>query len=94
MLHKRIRRTLPYFPPKLIWQFSKSYIAGKTTQDAINVSKTLNREEVMVTLDILGKLIKTISQAAKDRDDHLALIHTIEAAGINGNYSVYAFILF
>ncbi len=88
MLHKIISRTLPYFPPKLIWQFSKSYIAGKTTQDAINVSKTLNREKVMVTLDILGEFIKTMSQAAKNRDAYLALIRTIEAAGINANYSV------
>ncbi len=88
MLHKIISRTLPYFPPKLIWQFSKNYIAGKTTQDAINVTKTLNREKVMVTLDILGEFINTMSQAAKNRDDYLALIRTIEAAGINGNYSL------
>lgn len=88
MLHKIISRTLPYFPPKLIWQFSENYIAGKTTQDAINVSKSLNRENVMVTLDILGECIKTMSQAAKNRDNYLALIRTIEAAGINGNYSL------
>ena len=88
MLHKIISRTLPYFPPKLIWQFSKSYIAGKTTQDAINVTKTLNREKIMVTLDILGEFIKTMSQAAKNRDDYLALICTFEAEGINANYSV------
>ena len=88
MLHKIISRTLPYFPPNVIWQFSKSYIAGKTIQDAINVTKTLNREKVMVTLDILGEFIKTISQAAKNRDDYLALIRTTKAAGINANYSV------
>ncbi|MCW8800066.1 MAG: proline dehydrogenase family protein [Desulfobacter sp.] len=88
MLHKIISRTLPYFPPNVIWQFSKSYIAGKTIQDAINVTKTLNREKVMVTLDILGEFIKTMSQAAKNRDDYLALIRTTKAAGINANYSV------
>lgn len=88
MFHKIISQTLPYFPPKLIWQFSKSYIAGTTTQDAINASKALNRENVMVTLDILGEFIKTMSQAAKNRDDYLALIRTIEAAAINGNYSL------
>ncbi len=88
MFHKIISQALPYFPPKLIWQFSKSYIAGTTTQDAINASKALNRENVMVTLDILGEFIKTMSQAAKNRDDYLALIRTIEAAAINGNYSL------
>ncbi|WP_020588370.1 proline dehydrogenase family protein [Desulfobacter curvatus] len=88
MLHRIISHALPYFPPQLIWQFSKSYIAGETTQDAINASKALNRENVMVTLDILGEFIKTISQAAKNRDAYLSLIRTIEAAGINGNYSI------
>ncbi|NDY73251.1 proline dehydrogenase [Desulfobacter hydrogenophilus] len=88
MLHKIISRTLPYFPPKLIWQFSKSYIAGETSQDAINASKALNRENIMVTLDILGEFIKTMSQAAKNRYAYLTLIRTIEAAGINANYSL------
>ncbi|MCG8551226.1 MAG: proline dehydrogenase family protein [Desulfobacterales bacterium] len=88
MLHKIISQTLPYFPPKLIWQFSKSYIAGETTQDAINASSALNRDNIMVTLDILGEFIKTMSQAEQNRDDYLALIRTIEAAGINGNYSL------
>lgn len=88
MLHKIISHTLPYFPPKLIWQFSKSYIAGETPQDAVNAAKALNRENIMVTLDILGEFIKTMDQAAKNRDDYLCLIRTIEDAGINGNYSL------
>ena len=88
MLNKIISQMLPHFPPKLIWQFSKSYIAGESIQDAINVSKDLNQANVMVTLDILGEFIKTLSQAEKNRDDYVNLIRTIEAAGINGNYSV------
>ncbi|WP_321495941.1 proline dehydrogenase family protein [uncultured Desulfobacter sp.] len=88
MLHKMISQALPYFPPQLIWQFSKSYIAGESIQDAIDVSKRLNRENIMVTLDILGEFIKALPQAAKNRDDYLALVNAIEAAGVNGNYSV------
>nr|WP_320193754.1 proline dehydrogenase family protein [uncultured Desulfobacter sp.] len=88
MLHKIISQALPYFPPKLIWQFSKSYIAGETTQDAINASRALNQDNIMVTLDILGEFIKTMAQAEKNRDDYLTLIRTIEAAGVNGNYSL------
>ncbi len=88
MLNKIISQMLPHFPPKLIWQFSKSYIAGESIKDAITVSQALNQENVMVTLDILGEFIQTLSQAEKNRDDYLNLIRTIEAAGINGNYSV------
>ena len=45
MLNKIISNTLPYFPKKFIWQFSKNYIAGETTRDAIEVSKALNRKK-------------------------------------------------
>ncbi|WP_287561894.1 proline dehydrogenase family protein, partial [Desulfobacter sp.] len=88
MLNKIISQALPYFPPKLIWRFSKSYIAGESTRDAINASKALNRENMMVTLDILGEFIETMPQAEKNRDAYLALIRTVEAAGIDGNYSM------
>ena len=88
MLHKIISQTLPYFPEKLIWQFSKNYIAGETTQEAIHASKNLNDTEVMVTLDILGEFIKHIDEARANRDEYIDLIHTIEKTDIIGNYSL------
>ena len=88
MLHKIISQTLPYFPPKLIWQFSKNYIAGESTQEAIEASRNLNQGKIMVTLDILGEFIQHIDQAKENRDDYINLIHTIEKTDILGNYSV------
>ena len=88
MLHKIISQTLPYFPEKFIWQFSKNYIAGETTQEAIEASKSLNNNQVMVTLDILGEFIKHIDEARANRDEYIDLIHTIERTDIIGNYSL------
>lgn len=88
MLNKLISHTLPYFPQKFIWQFSKNYIAGETTQDAISASKALNQEKTMVTLDILGEFIENMNQARENRDEYLDLINTVEQTDVIGNYSL------
>ena len=88
MLNKIISNILPFFPEKFVWQFSKSYIAGESVQDAIAAAKALNQENTMVTLDILGEFIENMDQARANRDEYLNLIDTIEATDINGNYSL------
>ncbi|MCG8632330.1 MAG: proline dehydrogenase family protein [Desulfobacterales bacterium] len=88
MLNKIISHTLPYFPQRFIWQFSKAYIAGQSTQDAIDASKALNREKTMVTLDILGEFIENMGQARANRDEYLDLIRTVEQTDVMGNYSL------
>lgn len=88
MLNKIISHTLPYIPQKFIWQFSKAYIAGESTQDAIDVSRALNRKKAMVTLDILGEFIEHMDQARTNRDEYLDLINTVEQTDVVGNYSL------
>jgi len=43
MFNKLITIMLPFMPKKLVWIFSKKYIAGETIEDAIRVCKELNR---------------------------------------------------
>jgi proline dehydrogenase len=88
MLNKIISNVLPFFPEKLIWQFSKNYIAGESVLDAIAAARALNRENTMVTLDILGEFIENMDQARANRDEYISLIDTIEATDVNGNYSL------
>lgn len=88
MLNKIISHTLPYFPQKFIWQFSKTYIAGESIQDAIDASKALNQKKIMVTLDILGEFIENLDQARVNRDEYLDLITTVEQTDVIGNYSL------
>lgn len=75
-------------PKKLVWVFSKKYIAGETVEDAIRVSKALNAENIMVTIDILGEFITQLAEAEKNKQEYLELIDTIEKEGIDGNYSL------
>ncbi len=83
-----IAAMLPYFPKKLIWIFSKRYIAGETVADAIRASKELNKEGIKVTIDILGEFIKTLDEAEKNKIEYIELIDTIQKEKIDGNYSV------
>ena len=54
-------------PKKLVWIFSKKYIAGETIEDALKVSKELNAEGIKVTVDLLGEFIKTLTKPEKTR---------------------------
>lgn len=88
MFNKLIASMLPYFPKKFVWLFSKKYIAGENLSDAIKVSKKLNSEGSMVTIDILGEFITELSEAEKNKEDYLEVIEQAEKNKIDGNYSV------
>jgi proline dehydrogenase len=88
MINKLISNILPYMPQKLVWPFSKNYIAGKTIQSAINASLSLNRKNTLVTLDILGEFIENMDQAKENRDQYIDLIKTVEETEVIGNYSI------
>jgi proline dehydrogenase len=88
MFNKLIAALLPYFPEKFIWIFSKSYISGKTIDDAMRVSKDLNSKKIKVTLDVLGEFIKTLEEAEANKQDYLNLIDVTCKSGIDGNFSI------
>ncbi|PLW94026.1 MAG: proline dehydrogenase [Marinilabiliales bacterium] len=75
-------------PKGFVWIFSKRYIAGKNIEDAIQVSKSLNEEGTMVTVDLLGEFITQLSEAEQNKNEYLDIIDTFEKNGINGNYSL------
>lgn len=88
MFNKLIANLLPYFPKKFVWLFSKSYIAGESVDDALKASKKLNKQGIMVTLDVLGEFIHTLDEAEDNKNQYLELIELSEKNNINGNYSV------
>jgi proline dehydrogenase len=88
MINEFISNILPFFPKRLVWYFSKAYIAGDTVEDAIRVSRELNRSGARVTLDLLGEFIADISIANTYRAAYLGLIEQFEASRLDGNYSL------
>jgi proline dehydrogenase len=88
MFNKFIAAILPYFPKKVIWIFSRSYISGETMADAMRVSKELNSKGIKVTLDVLGEFIKSLDEAEENKQEYLDLIDETQKNGIDGNYSL------
>jgi len=88
MINRIIAAVLPYMPKKLVWLFSKKYIAGETIEDAIRVSKELNARGMKVTIDLLGEFITNLEQADDNRSAYLRIIERTQAEKIHGNYSL------
>ncbi|MFO7575270.1 MAG: proline dehydrogenase family protein [Bacteroidales bacterium] len=88
MFNRFIAAILPWFPKKFIWIFSRPYIAGETMEDALRVSKELNKKGLKVTLDVLGEFISNLDQAEENKQEYLKLIDALVEKGIDGNFSL------
>ena len=88
MFNKLLANTLPYMQKKLIWIFSKRYIAGETIEDGLKGCRELNQQGIEVTVDLLGEFITTIEQAEENRIKYIKIIERFTAEGIVGNFSL------
>ena len=88
MFNRFIASVMPWFPKKFIWRFSKSYISGETIDDAMRVSKELKKNNIDITIDVLGEFITTLDEAEENKKEYLNLIDVTRKSGIEGNFSV------
>jgi len=88
MINQLIAKMLPYFPEKLVWVFSKRYIAGEYISDALSESRKLNQNGVLVTVDLLGEYVNNLSEADHYKEQYIELIRRFTAEKIDGNFSV------
>ena len=88
MINQILANALPYMPKKLIWIFSRRYIAGETIEDGLSACRQLNRQGIEVTVDLLGEFISTIEQAEENKNKYIAIIERFTSEGIIGNFSV------
>ena len=88
MLNKLIANMLPYMPKKLVWVFSKRYIAGESMEEGLLASKLLNEKGIEVTVDILGEFITTLDEAEKNRNEYLEVIERFTSENVKGNFSI------
>lgn len=83
-----VTTVLPYLPQQLVWIFSRRYIAGRSVEDCIRISRQLNDTGAEVTVDLLGEFIKNLDEAVANRDEYLQIIDRFTAEGIKGNFSL------
>lgn len=75
-------------PKKLVWVFSKRYIAGETIEEGLLASKLLNEKKIEVTIDLLGEFIQTIDEATENRNQYFEIIKRFTDEKIIGNFSL------
>jgi len=88
MLNKLIANVLPYMPEKLVWVFSKRYIAGETIEEGVLGSRLLNQQNIDVTVDLLGEFIQTMEEALENKNKYLEIIERFASEEITGHFSL------
>jgi proline dehydrogenase len=72
----------------LAWRLASRFVAGERPDDALRVSRRINGEGIMVTLDRLGENVTSADEAAAARDGYIETVERLVEAGIRGNVSI------
>jgi proline dehydrogenase len=68
--------------------FARRFIAGEDIADAIAAAHAIERDGLMVTLDLLGESVATTEDAARATRAYIEVIGEVERSGIDRNLSV------
>ncbi len=88
MFNKFVAGVLPFMPPQLVWLFSRRYIAGETIDDGLRASRELNRQNMVVTVDLLGEFIQRLDEADAHKNLYFEIIERFTDKGIRGSFSL------
>ncbi len=86
--HIILVKTVQFMPEKVLWFFSKNYIAGKTLSSAIKVVKDLNSKGMLATIDVLGESIETKEEAIHAKEQAMEVLDAIVEHNLNANVSI------
>ena len=88
LLDRTIVAVLPLVPRSVVRHFSARYIAGETTEHALQVVRELNNQGVMATIDVLGEDILRAEEAQATCQDYCEILSLLHRDGLDGNISV------
>ena len=75
-------------PRSVVGFFSKRYIAGENIEDAIRVTRELNRQGIYATIDVLGEAVKNREEAVDSKNKALEVLDTIVKFNLKANLSI------
>ena len=67
---------------------SRRFVAGEELDEAIEVTRVLNRQRLQVALDHLGENVSEAEQARAAVQDYIAAIERIKQMGVDANISI------
>jgi proline dehydrogenase len=68
--------------------FARRFIAGESVEEALTAAKEVERQGLMVTLDLLGESVASADEALAATRAYLTVIEAIERAGVGRNISL------
>jgi proline dehydrogenase len=68
--------------------FARRFIAGESIDEAIATARTIERDGLMVTLDLLGESVASAAEADAATRSYLAVIDAIARSGVERNISL------
>ncbi len=88
LFDRLVSATIMHIPGFLVGIFARNYIAGDSLEDAIRVTRGLNAEGMMGTIDILGEFVRSHEEAAFYRDQCLEILNAIAREKLDANLSL------
>lgn len=88
LVDRLIAGTLPLVPKPVVRRVANRYIAGETTDEALQVVAGLNARGFRSTLDILGEHIHSLDQARRAIDGYLNVLEEIAKRKADSTISI------
>lgn len=88
LLANIIRSMLPIVPRPIVERVAARYVAGMSLDDALRVVRTLNRQAICTTIDILGESVAEEARVRGAVDSYIELIDAIAENGLDSSVSV------
>jgi proline dehydrogenase len=80
--------SLPLIPKPIVGFVAGRYIAGAEFKDASRVTKNLNAQRIMATMDLLGEDVLEHSEATIAKDAYKEILRSIDQEHLDSNLSL------
>ncbi len=81
-----VRNLVVGFPPSRL--VSRRFVAGETLDETIGAVRRLNRQGILVTIDVLGESVTSEAEARAAKDAYLRTLDAIASNHVQSNVSV------
>ncbi len=88
LFHSILVKMVEMMPVKMVWIFSRKYIAGESLASAVDLVKELNSKGIVATMDVLGESISTKEEATKAKERAMQVLEIINKEKLDANLSI------
>ena len=88
LFNRSVSLFIDKIPPGAIAPFAKRYIAGPELKDAVNLTKKLNSQGIMTTIDVLGEFVSTVDETIHFRNLAIKVLEEIDRNRLDANLSL------